>query len=130
MTCGADDVDLAEEEGRAGVALFGLGGAVAGGAAFDDVGDVDLFALETHGGDHVVEQLAGFADEGNALRVFVGAGAFTDEHKARVWGAVGEDELVAAGVEGAAGAVADIFADELEGGGAVGGGGDGGCGAE
>ena len=53
--------------------------------------------------------------------------------------AVAEDELVAALVERAAGAVADVFADELEGGGAIGSGDGGGdvaevrrwaCGAE
>ncbi len=114
---GADYVDLLEEERRAGVGFVRLGGAVAGRAALDHIGDVDLFALQSHGGDHVVEELAGLADEGDALGVFIGAWAFADEHEAGVGGAVAEDDLVAAGMEGAARAVADLFADEREGGG-------------
>src|SRR5581483_12514998 len=68
---GADGGDLPHEEGRAGFALVALGCAVIGGAAFDDVGDVNLFALQSHGRDHVGEQLPGAADEGLALQVFV-----------------------------------------------------------
>ena len=117
----ANDVDLAEEEWRAGVGLVGLRGAIAGGTALDDVGDVDLVAPEAHGDDHVIEKLAGLADEGNALRVFVSAGAFAYEQEAGVGRAVGKDDFVAAFVEGATGAVADVIADELEGGGSVGG---------
>ncbi len=120
---GLDDVDLPDEELGAGVGLDGLGGAVGGGAALDDVGDVDLLAPEAHGGDHVVEELAAFADEGEALEVLVGAGAFADEHEAGVGVAVGEDDGAAAGVgEGTAGAVADEGADGFEGGGSAGGG--------
>ena len=48
------------------------------------------------------------------MRIFVGAGAFAHKHEARGGRAVAEDDFVAALVERAAGAVADIFADELE----------------
>jgi hypothetical protein len=115
---GADDVDLFEEKGRAGVGLDGLGSAVGRGAAFDDVGDVDLVAAQAHGGDHVVEELAGLADEGDAGGILVGAGAFADEEEAGVGVAVAEDDVAAAGVgERAAGAVADLVADSLKRGG-------------
>lgn len=113
---GADDVDLLEEEWDAGVGFVGLGGAVLRGPALDDIGDVDLFALEAHGGDHVVEELATPAYEGQALGVFVRAGALADEHELGVGVAVAEDELVAAFGELAARAVADLLADKLEGG--------------
>ena len=118
---GPHHIDLPEEERRAGIGLFRLGGAIAGRTALDHVGDVDLFALQAHGRDHVVEQLPGAAHERQSLRVFVGAGAFADEHQARVGRAVGKHDLVAALVQGAARAVADVFADEAQGGGFVGG---------
>ena len=115
---GTDDVDLFEEEGAAGAGFDGLGGAIGGRAALYDVGDVDLFALEAHGGNHIVKELAGLADEGEAGGVFVGTGAFADEHEAGVGVAVAEDDVAAAGVgERAASAVADEVADGLEGGG-------------
>ena len=64
------------------VSFFGRGLAVAGGlaggvrAAFQNVGDVDVAALEAHGLDDFREELAGFADEGFGLRVFIGARGF------------------------------------------------------
>ena len=59
--------------------LVGLGLAVVRRAALDDVADVDLVARVAHRGDHLVEQLAGLADERLALRVLVGARALADE---------------------------------------------------
>ena len=61
------------------------------------------------------------ADKGNSLRIFVRAGAFAYKHEARVGWPVGEDDLVAAFVKRAAGTVANVFADKLKRGGAVGG---------
>ena len=118
----ADNVDLAEEKLRAGVGFFGLGDAVLRRAALDDVGDVDIGALETHGDDHVVEELAGATDEGQALRVFVSSRTFADEHEAGVGVSVSENDGVAAlKGERAAGAFAYVGANCLERGGAVGG---------
>ena len=115
MTWGRTDVDLAgRETGEQVWASSGSGVRFCGRTALDDVGDIDLFALEAHGLDHVVEQLAAAADEGHARCVFIRARAFADEHEAGVGVAVAEDELVAAFGEGAAGAVADFFADQVE----------------
>jgi len=77
---GPDDRDLAHEIRRAGFALLALGRAVVRRTAFHDVSDVDIFPAQTHSFDHVGEQLAGATDERLALRVFIGAGAFTHEH--------------------------------------------------
>jgi len=52
---GLDDLDLLKEKRLAGVGLDRLGDAVLGRAAFDDVGDVDFFALEARRGDQVVK---------------------------------------------------------------------------
>jgi len=56
------------------------------------------------------------------LRVLIGSRAFADEHQPCGGRAVAEDQLVAAFVERAASAVADFVTNELEGGGAAGGG--------
>ena len=115
-----DGVDLAYEELGAGIGFYGLWRAVGGWAALDDVSDVDLLAREAHGEDHVGEELAGFADEGQALRVFIGSGAFADEHEARGGVAGAEDDGVTAGIgERAAGAVADVGANGFKRGGAL-----------
>ena len=49
-------------------------------AALENVGDVNISARETHRLDNFGEQLAGPTDERFALRVFIGARRFTDEH--------------------------------------------------
>lgn len=48
-------------------------------AAFDDIADVDLFAREPHGGNHLIEQLACRPDERQALGVFVCSWPFPHE---------------------------------------------------
>ena len=90
-----DDANLPHQERRAGFALVALGRAVARRAALHDVGDVHLLALQSHGGDHVVEQLAGAPDERQPLLVFVSARAFADEHQLGMWIASAEDDLLA-----------------------------------
>ena len=96
---GLDGLDLGAEVGKAGLHLEGGGAAVAGGAgghvgtAFEDVGDEDVGAGEAHGFDDFGEELAGFADEGLALEVFIGAGGFAYEHDAGVDIADAEDGL-------------------------------------
>ena len=112
---GLDDGDLAHEKRGAGFSLIAFWRAIAGRAAFHDVGDVDILAADAHGFDHVVEQLSGATDEGLALCVFVGSGAFADEHQVGVRIADAEDNLLAALlVKLAAGTVAEIFANEFK----------------
>jgi hypothetical protein len=101
---GADELDLAHEIRRAGFDFIGRGGAIAGGAAFDDVGDVNLLALEAHGGDHLVEELASAADEWAAGLVLGLAGAFADEENRGIDIALAENGLGAGLGEAALGA--------------------------
>src|SRR5262249_47639543 len=78
----------------AAVGAFVLcGRAVPRRAAFQDVADVDLFALQPTGRDNVVEQLSCAAYKGLALGVFVGAGRLTDEKNPRLRTADAEDRL-------------------------------------
>ena len=114
-------VNLAEEEWRTGICFFGLRGAVLRRTAFDHIGDIDFFAFEAHGRNHVVEQLAGATYKRQSLRIFIRTWSFAYKQQSRVGIAVGEDNLVAALVECAAGAVADFFANEIKRGCAVGG---------
>ena len=88
--------DLPHEKWRAGLAFVALRRAISRRPAFHDVRNVNVFAANAHGFDHVVEQLAGATDEGFALDVFVGAGAFADEHQVGAWVAYAEDDLLAA----------------------------------
>jgi len=88
---GLDDLNLLKEKRLAGVGFDWLRHTVLGWAAFHYIRDIDLFALEAHGGDHVVEQLAASADEGQTLCVFIRARTLTDEHEPRVGIAVSED---------------------------------------
>ena len=70
---GADRGELAHQERRAGGDFVLFGQAIFGRAAFHDVADVDIFAAQAHGFDHLREQFAGAADERLALHVFVAA---------------------------------------------------------
>ena len=89
--------------------------------AFDDVADVDIGSLDLYAFlfrrvfDHLRQQLASAAYEGDALRIFVGAGAFADEDQRSLLIAYAEDDLVAALVQAAAAAIADVFEDLEEG---------------
>src|SRR5262249_38090524 len=84
-----------------------LRGAVVGRAALDDVADVDRAARDPEPLlDHLREQLAGAADEGQALLVLGLARALADEQELGVRVAVAEDDVRAALGEAAAVAVA------------------------
>ena len=110
-----DGVDLADQEGGAGGRFHPLRAGDFRGAALYYVADVDVFALQAHGFDHLGEEFAGAADEGEALDVFVVAGAFADEDEVGFRVAVAEDDFVAGFVEFAAGAFAEVGADDFEG---------------
>ena len=111
---GADGVELADQEWRAGGDFVALGEAIFGRAAFDYVADVDVFALQAHGFDHLRKKLARAADERKALNVFVVAGAFADEDQLGFGIAIAEDDFIALLVEFAARAFTQIGADFFE----------------
>ena len=112
---GRDHIELADQIWRAGGDLILFGKAIFGRAAFDDVADVDVGALEAHGFDHLREKFAGAADEWLALFVFVAAGAFADEDELRFRIADTEDDVGAGLVKFAASAIGtNISADAVE----------------
>ena len=89
-----------------------------GGRHFDHVADVDVVArvigmpsFARGAFDHLSQQLAGPSDEGEALRVFIRAGAFPHENQVGLLVAGAEDDLVALFVQPAAAAIADIGRD-------------------
>lgn len=99
---GADGFDLLAEVSGACIDFIGGGISVAGGAALDDVGDVNLCPVKTHSVDLFFEELAGAADEGASLLVFVLSGALADEHDLGVVVAFSEDGVGSTLVESAA----------------------------
>src|ERR1019366_10759990 len=112
---GLDDRDLSHQEWGASFALLTLGRTVPGRTTLHDVCDIYLLARDPHRFDHVVEKLAGTAHEGFALLVFIGSGAFADEHEFGLRIAHAEYDLLASLlVERAARAVAQVFANDLE----------------
>ena len=94
--------DVAEQERQADQHLAVGRVAVAGGAPGNQVGDQELRPVEPDARQHAVEQLAGRADERLAGPVFLGAGAFADQHQAGSRVAVGEHQVGRRGGERAA----------------------------
>jgi len=98
---GRDEADLLFEPGQAGGHFGGPGLAVAGragrhvGPAFQDVGDVNRVAAESHRLDDFREQLPGFADERLALAILIGAGRLADKHEFGAGIANTENDLAA-----------------------------------
>jgi hypothetical protein len=108
-----DQPHLPPEVGLAGLDLQRLGVAVAGRAALQHVGDEDVLAGEADLFQQLVQQLAGAADERQALTVLFGPRRLADEHQAGIGVASPEDRLGAGLVQGAAGAVLH-FLEELD----------------
>ena len=117
MALGRMVMKLAVKKLAANFHLVGLGRAVFGWAALDDVADVNVGARERDaflvGGalDHLREQLAGPADERQTLRILVRPRAFPHKHQFRLLVAGSEYELVPSVVQTAAFALTYIFQD-------------------
>lgn len=113
---GLDEGDLGIEVGAAGGHFRGVGFSVLGWPAFDSIADIDIdSAVDANGGKDLGEELAGSPDEGDALFVFLLAGAFADEEELGLGITVGEDGVGARAVEGAEGAVGDGGLSGLQG---------------
>ena len=63
------------------------------GAAFEDVGDVDIVAGQSHGVDDFGKEFPGASDKWLALLIFVRSRRFADEHQLRIWVADTENSL-------------------------------------
>ena len=101
--------------------FVGLRRAILRRPALHHIADVDVGALDRdaflrrRAFDHLREQLSGAADERKALLIFIGAGAFADEHQPGLLVARSEDDLVARLVQPAARAIADVGEDLQQG---------------
>src|SRR5580765_4655349 len=112
-----DHRDLPHEKWRAGITLVSLRSAVPRWTALHNVRDVDLFALQAHRLDHVVQQLSGAANERLSLHVFVGSWTFADKHELGIGIAHAKDDLLTSLlVQLPARAVAQVLTDQLQGG--------------
>ena len=116
---GADRRKLAVEELAADLHFIRFRGAILRRTALHHVGDINVLAKQFDAFllrrvfDHLGEQLSGAADEGDALRVLVGAGAFADENQRGLRIANAEDDLIAAFGEAATATIAHVL-DDLE----------------
>ena len=79
-----------------------------------DVRDVDVGASEPDAGEQLVEELAGLADEGEALLVLVEARRLADEHQVGVRVADAEHDLRAPFGEPAARAAGGLLLQLVE----------------
>src|SRR5205807_1571191 len=79
-----DELDLSFEVLAAKFGFIALRRAIAGRAAFEDVADVNVLALEAHGADDPGQELPCLADKRLALGVFIGAWRFADEANRRI----------------------------------------------
>jgi hypothetical protein len=77
--------------------------------ALNDIADINLFALEAHGFNHLREQFSRAADKWKALNVFVVPGTLADKNEFSVRIAVGKDDVRSGLVKLAACAFAKIF---------------------
>lgn len=98
---GLDDLDLAVEEGLAGLDFVGDGVPVVWGAAFENVGDEDLIAAESSGFEGLGEEFSGGSDEGLSLGIFFCSGSFADKEESCVGVSHAGDSLGSGESEGA-----------------------------
>ena len=96
---GRHQLDLALEERAADLRLLRGRRAVSGRTPVDDVGDVHVRLAQPDGREHLVEQLAGAADERLALQVLVAAGRLADQHEAGLGCAAVEAQVLGRGLE-------------------------------
>ena len=81
----SDKADLVAQPFDTHLLLLGLGVAVFGRAALNDICYVNiLVAVKVNGGEHFVEQLTRSAHERLALQILVFSGAFADKHYLRL----------------------------------------------
>ena len=78
---GADRLYLLAEIIDAKIFFLGLGVAVVRGAAFENIGNVDLVSVNAYRVEIFIEKLASRADEGNAGLIFLLSGCLADEHE-------------------------------------------------
>src|SRR5690606_10434161 len=111
---GPDEPDLLAQVSLAGVDLVGLGVAVAGGPALEDVGDVDGLPGDPDFGEEPVEQLARRPHERLALEVLVPPRRLPHEHQRGVGPPDPEDDVGASLRQPAGGTGLGLAAQRVE----------------
>src|SRR5262245_6552279 len=109
-----DEADLLHEVGPAGGDLLRERVAIPGRAALEDVRDVHLVARQADGGEDLGQELAGSADERDALQVFLAPGGLADEHEGGGRAARAEDEARARAAQRALHALLDLVMEGVE----------------
>jgi len=74
-----DGLDLCDQVRLTGLYLFREGIPILWWTALDDVADVDLAAIQPHGQENPVEELAGFSDKRLTETILVAARSLTDK---------------------------------------------------
>ena len=97
-----DQLDLPFDEGAADLGLVRRRSAIARRAPWNDVGYIGGCPVEADCREHLVEQPARAADEGQAFEVLVAARRFADQHQVGVRIAVGKDQVLGGEFEVAA----------------------------
>ncbi len=77
-----------------GLLFLGLWVTVPGRAAFDDIGDIAVGAVNIDDGQHIIQQLSGRAYEGNALQILLFSRAFPHKQNVCISSANTEDHIV------------------------------------
>src|SRR5439155_6230224 len=89
---GRDDIDLAQKKWRASGDFVFFGRAIFRWTAFHDVANVDVFALQAHGFDHLREKFPSTADKRKALGIFVRARTFSNKNELGLGISVAEND--------------------------------------
>ncbi len=108
---GRESLELTKEEWGAGLDLNRKRRPVVGRTALYHVSDVDLFSPETERLDHVIEEFARSANKGSPLPVLIKTRTFPHEDQSGSRRALAKDNLRAAGMQAATGALAEMLPD-------------------
>lgn len=111
---GLDHLDLFPEIRQTGIDLVRLGVSVLRRAAFDHIGDIDVFALQADAAQEIRKQFPGRANEGPVLKVFILAGRLADEHDLGIGVAFAEHDMCARLAQPTFTAVFNLFVELLE----------------
>ena len=95
----ADRLELPDQKRLAGSDLLRLRIAVSGGAAFQDIADVDLLPFQTHRLDDLCQKLPGAPYKGSSLGILIRPRRLADKNEIRLWIALAEYQTVTCAVQ-------------------------------
>ncbi len=110
----ANGRNLTLQKWKTGLYLLNLGITVPRRAAFHDVADINLAAIQPDGLNNFRQKLAGGTDKRFTLTILIIARAFSDKHQLRSGIAGSENDRSAALSQPAAAAITEIPADLIK----------------